>query len=205
MLNVVILPERVLDAFEDANLNICDVVDPEKIYATLSKDEVGFYRFINVRPKMAFPKGCSIGELLNTGTIPPKVGSSVSHFYKTVDAYQVDNELEDTFWSYQIYFEDNREKEQLSSTVAYLFTHLMDKEDLLSIKYEVKTINPDTVVIIPRLSKKISESTNNVDDDNMKLLDCDEILDELMIHLNGRMQFDELAKLPIFKAAVKLL
>lgn len=172
MLNLVIIPRNIANLMSSNNLPLSAAIDPDKISSTLSTDDVLKYRAVNqFRDQLLF---VTLGDCFK----PTELS-----VYNESNIEPVDNNYNRANYKLGEYLNSG---DYNNAIVDYYFNPLeLNVPTISEIQYEVITLNPDTIAIVPQYS-------------NIKGLSLTDVYEDLLIHLKGRTTFDTIAKTQLF-------
>lgn len=170
-MNLILVPAWVKQSLEAENLSLKDVLNPESLLATLSKEDVAFYVWLNKHLDRWIPS--SVCGSFNTGD---KATSFTS---------QQLSDLSDLMMGFTIRENQNRSKNESSSLDSCeLFGPLSAKVSPTDVNFDTCPIDYDTIALVPKKDSRYSLMG---------------MVNDLLLHLNGRLAFHDVAKTPLFR------
>lgn len=176
-MNLVLIPAWVEKALVANGHGVKDALNPEILFATLSREDVVFYAALNRTLGRWLPTevNLSFSSPFRAGGMPSQAS--------TQNLQQVINEMEESIIGMEVEFLTRKEK-GMSPDPSELFGPLAEPVPVEDITYSVVTLAQDTVAIIPRNGTGTS------------LIG---MVDDLLFLVNGRLDYNTMVKLPLFK------
>lgn len=175
MLEIVVVPKWLEQTLQTEGKMLSVVLNPQQFLSTLSVSDIQKYLTLNSNNGVRIVLNNDIIDTFGNVTFRPEF----------VDV------KENLGIEYYEYITPDDPKQASLKKVEYLFGPLSEGMGT-DIFYRVLTLDPDSIAIIP-------------EDSNEGNLTYNELLEELLIHLKGRVKFEDLAKTSLFKGFLKVL
>tara|TARA_B100000929_G_scaffold220881_1_gene177385 strand:- start:940 stop:1512 length:573 start_codon:yes stop_codon:yes gene_type:complete len=188
-MKLVLVPQWVEQAMGREDISPRALLDPEKLLSTLSKEDVAFYVWLNNHLERWLPKaivetfvtGCPLAEA-STKQLGTSCGGALPFNTDQMDV------LRDYFMNFQMEDMARRKKEHHGVDSCELFGALEAKCSPDDITFTVRIVGQDTLVLLPKKTKSSSLMG---------------MVNDMLIHLNGRLAFHDVAKTPLFRFFVR--
>ena len=175
-MKLLLVPHWLEKALSSEGHDLKEVLNPEILFATVSREDVAFYIFLNRNLTRWLPQ-----EILHTFTCGDPALGFKPHEH---------NELEDQVLGHTISAKHEGVKNNSTApNTCELFGPLSEEFPLSDISYTIRCINYDTIVVLPQKAKG-NTLMGTVND--------------LLFQLNSRMPFEKLAQTSLFKLFLRL-
>lgn len=188
-MKMVLVPQWVEQAMGREDISPSAMLDPEKLLTTLSKEDVAFYVWLNDHLERWLPK--AVIETFVTGS--PKTDVTAKYLDTSCGAAlpfnteQMD-ELRGYYMNFRLDDMRRRKKEHGELDTCELFGVLEAKCSPDDIGFTVRIVGQDTLVLSPKKTKSSSLMG---------------MVNDMLIHLHGRLAFHDVAKTPLFRFFVR--
>lgn len=173
-MNLVLIPTWLSDSLKANSKPLSDVTDLKNLSDILSQEDVAFYIFLNRHMERWFSKTEAALEVFER---------PVAVFEFTEETEELDK-LASTF---------NLEYTNKPANSHELFGPLSEEVVSWGIDFKVVVVDQETLGLMPFVNPSLTDPTAK------RVTPFKNVMDDLLFHLNSKMEFSELARTKLFK------